>query len=114
MSNPVKPSVKLKLAGVEYKLHYDFEAIAEAEEILDRPLITGLRGRDIATPKVSLVRAMFFATAHATHPELTPEQAKSLVTKDTLVEVWPKVLEAWALSQPDPEENADENPTQDQ
>lgn len=113
MSNPVTPHVRLKLAGVEYRLVYDFDAIAEAEEIVDKPLITGLRGRDITTPKVSLVRAMFFATAHVAHPELTTEQVKSLITRDNLVEVWTKVLEAWTASQPDADEESDENPTPD-
>lgn len=106
--------VKLTLGGVEYTLTYDFDAIAEAEEILDRPLITGLRGRDITTPKVSLVRAMFFATAHATHPELTLEQAKALITRANLVEVWTRVLQAWTEAQPDAEEGDAENPTSDQ
>ena len=107
MNHPEKPSVKLKLAGTEYTLVYDFDAIAEAEEILDRPLITGLRGRDIATPTISLVRAMFFATAHATHPELTFEQVKALVTRKTLADIWVKVLEAWQLAQPDADEASD-------
>lgn len=114
MHHPEKPSVKLMLGGVSYSLVYDFEAIAEAEDILDKPLITGLRGRDITTPRVNLVRAMFFATAHATHPELTYEQAKALVTRDNLVEVWPKVLEAWTLAQPDAEESDEIRPTPDQ
>lgn len=112
MHHPEKPSAKLTLSGVEYKLVYDFEAIAEAEDILDKPLITGLRGRDITTPKVNLVRAMFFACAHAYHPELTYEQAKAFITRTNLVEIWPKVLEAWTLAQPDAEKS-NENPMQD-
>jgi hypothetical protein len=109
MNHPEKPSVKLKLDGVDYKLVYDFDAIAEAEEILDRPLITGLRGRDIATPTISLVRSMFFATAHATHPELTFEQVKALVTPKTIADIWVKVLEAWQRAQPDAADEAKES-----
>jgi hypothetical protein len=114
MSHPEKPSVKLKLAGVDYQLVYDFNSIADAEEIVDRPLITGLRSRDITTPTVGLVRAMFYATARTSHPELTYEHAKSLITKKTLPEVWGKVLEAWALAQAEPEKESDGNPPQDQ
>jgi hypothetical protein len=112
MHHPEKPHVKLTLAGVEYRLVYDFESIAEVEEVLDKPLITGIRPRDVRTPTVSLVRAMFYATAHATHPDLTFEQVKHLVTRDSLVAIWTHVLEAWALSQP--EQGDDENPTQGQ
>jgi hypothetical protein len=114
MSHPEKPSVKLKLSGVDYELVYDFNAIADAEEIVDRPLITGLRSRDISTPTVGLVRAMFFATARTSHPELTFEHAKSLITRKSLPEAWGKVLEAWALAQTEPEKESDENPTRGQ
>lgn len=104
MHHPEIPSVTLTLGDVEYQLVYDFEAIATAEEIVNRPLITGLRQRDIATPTVNLVRAMFFATASASHPDLTWQTAKALVTRHTLATIWPKVLEAWTQAQPDPEE----------
>lgn len=110
--HPAKPTVKLKLGGTEYALVYDFEAICEAEEILDRPLITGLRKRDITTPTVNLVRAMFYACAHSSQPALTYEQAKSLITRANLTEVWIKVLEAWTLGQPEPEEG-EANPPED-
>jgi len=112
MHHPEKPVVKLSLDGTDYKLCYDFEAIAEVEELLDKPLITGIREKDVRTPTVSLVRAMFFATAHAHHPALTFAQAKHLVTRDTLVAVWTKVLEAWTASQPEPEESEDPRPSQ--
>jgi hypothetical protein len=103
MSNPLLPSVTINLMGTNYVLRFDFEAIADAEEIVDRSLITGLRPKDITTPKVRLVQAMFFAAAHREQPSLTFDAAKQLVTRENLPDVWTKVLEAWTASNPEPE-----------
>lgn len=113
MSHPEKPTVKITLGGTKYELLFDFEAIAEAEEITDRSLIAGLYTSEAVRPKISFLRALFFACAHSLQPSMTYEQAKLLVTQKTFGDVWMKVLEAWRLSQPDPEEVA-ENPTQNQ
>ena len=94
---------------------FDLEAVAHAEELTDRPLLTGLRNRDINTPTVALVRAMLYACIQAKHPELSLELVKSFVTRKNLGEVWAAVLTAWTqgLAEPD-KDAADENPTQDQ
>lgn len=113
--NPIKPVVELPLQGVTYRLSYDFDAIAEAEDIVDRPLITGLRRKDIERPTINLVRAMFFAAARANHPELTYEQIKALVTRDNWGSIWGSVLKAWIAGSPEPEESAaPSDPTQGQ
>ncbi len=112
LSNALRPAVPVTIAGKTYPLRFDFEAIAEAEEIVNLPLITGLQARDITSPKVKLVRAMFFAAAHYDQPSLTFEDAKKLITRENLVDVWVKVLEAWTISNPEPEA-AQANPTPD-
>jgi hypothetical protein len=101
MSHPEKPTVKLKLAGVTYELLFDFESIAVAEEITNVALISGLYTSDAMRPKISFLRALFFASAIAKHPHLTYEQAKALVNLRTFGDVWMAVIEAWKLSQPD-------------
>ena len=60
MQNPTSPAVTLQIAGSSFDLVFDFEAIADAEEITGRPLLTGLRRRDIESPSINLVRAMLF------------------------------------------------------
>jgi hypothetical protein len=100
-------SVKVNIDENEYELVYSFDAIAEAEEILDRPLVTGLRRRDIATPTVNLVRAMLYACAKVKHPTLTHEKVCAMVTRHNLAGIWGKVLDAWTKAQPDPEQGAD-------
>jgi len=112
MHNPVKPTVKLTLVGTEYRLVFDFESIAEAEDITNVPLLSGLYTSDAVKPKINFLRAFFFACAHSEQPNLTFEQAKALVTQQTFGLVWMKVLEAWKLSQPEAEEAAnDADPT---
>jgi hypothetical protein len=103
MSNPLLPAVPVVVGGLNYTLRFDFESIAEAEDIVDRPLITGLRPQDIRTPKIRLVQAMFFAASHYDQPSLTFDDAKKLITRDTLPHIWPKVLEAWTASNAEPE-----------
>lgn len=103
MINPLLPAVPVVMGGLNYTLRFNFESIAEAEEIVDRSLITGLRPQDIRTPKIRLVQAMFFAAAHFDQPSLTFDDAKKLITRETLPEIWPKVLEAWTASNAEPE-----------
>jgi hypothetical protein len=110
-SNPVASVTKLELAGVTYSLIFDLEAVAVAEDLTGKPLLTGLRQIDINTPTISLVRNMLFACLHANHPEITLFGVKVLVTRANIWEVWTVVLNAWTagLAEPDPD-NA-ENPT---
>lgn len=109
MQNPTSQAVKLQIAGQTFELVFDFEAIADAEEITGRPLLTGLRRNDIESPSINLVRAMLFACIHARHSLTTFAQAKVLVTRKNLADVWGKVLEAWTegLAEPEPEAVAD-------
>jgi hypothetical protein len=122
VNNPVQPKTCLTIGAKTYQLLFDFEAVATAEELVDRPLLTGLRQRDISTPTISLVRAMLFACLYHPHvagvandviPPVTYSEAKALVNRKNLGEVWGKVLSAWTagLAEADPEEDAvDEDP----
>lgn len=117
MHNALQPHVVATIGGHNYRLVFDFEAVAEAEDILDRALITGLTQKDVYRPTVSLVRAMLFGVIHREHPNLTYEAVKALVTRENLLEVWAKVFEAWVKSNPEPEEaegDAEADPKQAQ
>jgi hypothetical protein len=94
--NPVAPSTELKLGEHTYSLRWDFEAIARAEDLTDKPLLTGLRPKDVKTPTISLVRAMLFACISANHPDVTYEHVSALVTRKTFSDIWLAVLNAWA------------------
>ena len=112
MHNPTMPAVELTIDGARYLLRFDFEAIATAEDIVGRSLLTGLRQQDIQAPSVSLVRAMLFACLLA-EQSITYAEAKALVTRKNLADVWGKVLEAWTAGMVEPDEKAEQaNPTE--
>jgi hypothetical protein len=117
MKNPIKPTTTLTHNGVTFELLFDFEATALAEDVSDRPLITGLKQRDFNQPSINLVRAMLFACIHANHPDVTFAQAKAMVDRKNLADVWRTVLVAWFafLAEPDPDKDAaDADPTKGQ
>lgn len=105
-SNPTQPTTPLSINGVAYKLLFDFEAIANAEDLIGRPLLMGLSKRDIDRPTISLVRAMLYTGLHTCQPDLTYAQAQSLVDRKNIAHVWGKILVAWAESIPDGDKDA--------
>ena len=114
MQNPTSPTVKLKIAGSSFDLVFDFEAIADAEEITGRALLTGLRRRDIEAPAINLVRAMLFGCIHKAQGLAKFEDVKKLVTRANLTEVWGKVLEAWTEGLAEPTEDVPGDPLESQ
>ncbi len=117
MNNPIQPAVEIELGGESHLLRFDLEAIAKAEDLTDRPLLTGLRNRDIAMPSINLVRAMLYACLlpdyvfDEDHPPLTYDMVKQWVTRKTIPDIWGKVLETWQEGMAEPEKA---DPTKDQ
>lgn len=97
-ANPTQPAVKLKIGDETFDLVFDFEAIAEAEEITGKSLLSGLDAQNAARPAINFVRALFFACAKPRRPGLTYEQAKVYVTRESFADVWKAVLEAWTAA----------------
>jgi len=105
--NTIQPKTPLVIAGKEYSLVYEFEAIAEAEEITGMALISGLTQKDVRTPKISLVRAMLFAGLHGRIPKITLAEASKLVNQHNWAQIWEKILEAWVECMKAPDEVED-------
>jgi len=117
MAHPLKKASEIVIGKSTYRLVFDFDAIAEAEEITGKSLIAGMADINIQRPKINEVRALLFASAKAEHPQLTYEYAKTLVSQKNFFDVWLKVLEAWSNASAEPdesEEGASENPMPDQ
>ena len=114
MKNPTAPSTTLVIGKTSYELLFDFESIALAEELTDRSLLTGIRSKDINAPSIRLVQAMLFGCLHVNHPEITFGDAKLLLNRKNLGEVWSKVLNAWSAGVSEPEAEGDGDPTKDQ
>jgi hypothetical protein len=107
-ANPTEETVRLELAGESYKLFFALEAIATAEDASGIPLITGLKERDVNSPRISLVRAMLWGCLLPHQPKITRQEAAAMVTQFNWSKIWDRVLEAWVAgmkplaAEPDP------------
>lgn len=88
----------LEFEGKKYAIQFDFEAIAEAEDLTDRPLLMGLTRRQVNQPTINFVRAMFYAGVHRHQPELQYSALAKLVTRENIGELWNDLLAAWVDS----------------
>lgn len=108
--NPTEQTKDLTIDGVIYTLFFSFDAVAQAEEATELPLILGLRHRDINAPRVSLVRAMLWACLLPHRPTMTLAEASALVNLRNLHEVWAVVLNAWVAGMKEQREAAGDPP----
>jgi hypothetical protein len=88
----VRPEHAIKVNDTEYKLSYDFDAIASAEDLYDMPLITGLSQKDIERPKVKLIRALLYGMIKTNHPETTVEDVSKMLNRHNVADVWIAIL----------------------
>lgn len=95
MANPLMPVVELTIGEQSYKLRFDFEAIAQAEDAAGIALLTGLSPKDVKTPRVNIVRGMLYASMLCEQPDVQYVQVKLMVTRENIAAIWGKVLEAW-------------------
>lgn len=109
MKNPLQPTTDLKIGKVTYELLFTLEDVARAEELTDKPLLTGLKQRDISTPKISLVQNMLYACILAKQPNMTFEEVKALITRKNFPEVWSVVLQCWTAGLAEPDEDEGES-----
>lgn len=98
MANPTAPATSITIKGIKYPLVFDFQAVADAEEITGRSLIMGLRQKDFEAPSIKIVQAMLYACLKKTNPTISFELAKTFVTMKTIGKIWSAVTEAWAAA----------------
>ncbi len=125
-SNPTKPATHLAIGGwhvseknglerkkgakLDLDLVFELESIADAEDATGMPLITGLRQKDVDSPRISLVRVLLWASARPLQPGFTLADAKRIVSQFNWTEVWSAVLEAWVEGMKKPADEDGENP----
>lgn len=86
-------NISLAISGETYFLNFDFNAIARLEEEHNINLLTGV---DFSSP--SKVRAMLWAACLKRHPDMSLEDAGSLITFESYAEVLPALLDAFNIS----------------
>jgi len=116
MLTPYAEPVKVKLGGKEYQLLYDYNSIAEAEQILNKTLLMEVIYDVQQKPKIDFVRDMFFALARPRHPELTTEQVKGLIhSVSTMTKAWLASMKALTEGAAERDEEPEpSDPQQDQ
>jgi hypothetical protein len=89
--DPTLPDVKLEVDGEVYQLSYDFNAIVRAEQATGINLLNNVLG-DIGAASL---RGLLWAALLKDHPELTLEQAGSLIRPSNIGEVRKAIVIAW-------------------
>lgn len=110
MNNAIDAATELKLDGRTYHLLFDFEAVAQAEDATDQPLLTGLGQREVNHPRINLVRGMLYAGLLRHHPDISFAAARRMVTADAVPEIWGTILIAWAKARAKSEDGESADP----
>jgi hypothetical protein len=107
--NPTQQTDSLVIDGETYVLFFDFEAIADAEELTGLPLISGLTKKDVNSPRISFVRALLYACIRPHQPKVTYEEAAAMVNQWNWSKIWERLLKVWVsgMKEPGPETEAD-------
>lgn len=108
-ADPTIKYVPLKLGDKEYKLCFDFDAIAIAEEKTGMALLAGVDWRHIG---VRRIQAMLYASALKAQPTCTLEEFKPHIKHSTILKIQIALADCWTESTaPKLEvETAEENP----
>ena len=117
-ADPTLDFTELKLGKKTYKLIYDFDAIARAEELTGLGLLAGIDWRNIGVRKV---RGMLYASMLFAHPEIAlDDQTVKATLKELTKQITPWTIgrienalhETWISSTAPKKENDEdaENP----
>lgn len=106
MPESVNPTIKfssLKIDGTEYKLVYDFDAIAKIERESECSLLDGLV--NLGSLSLLQLRGFLFGAMRPLQPDTKLSQVSKLIRPDTVREVLKRLAEAYRYSverKPDP------------
>ncbi len=108
--NPIIEFEEIELKGEKYSLAYSFLAIAKAERLVGRNLLSGFgqmmvsvsEFKDQAPWEISAsdLLGLFFAALLPAHPDMTLERAAALVDGESLNEIWQAIGRAYQKSMP--------------
>lgn len=93
---------ELTLGKKTYKLAYDFDAIAKAEEITGLQLLLGINWHKLTAAQL---RGLLYASLLKGQPEMKLADLNPLMRPKHLSEIAEAVVSAWVASNKDEEEN---------
>lgn len=115
MANPHKGPVEFEAGSDRYVLSYSFNALAEMEAALDRPLdeimamLLPSAGDQVKSPRLTDLRVMFWAGLLDHRPETTIEDAKRILSHMAPLDVGRLIGEAYARAMPQAETSGDDS-----
>ena len=86
-----------------YRLAYDFNAIAEAEQLAGCNLLQGMASVLLNTWTAAQLRGLFYAGLRKAHPDITIQEAGAMVRIDTMPAIHTALLKAYNSSLPEAE-----------
>lgn len=102
MANPHRGSVALQAGDQAYTLSFSVNAICELEAELDKPVAEIIAAiQDPRQLRLSTVRALVWAGLRDHHPDLTVQDAGTMITDAGIQNVVEKVGEAFRLAFPE-------------
>lgn len=100
--------VQVRLDGKDWLIVVSHNVLIECEELTGLNVLTG--EANMLRPSAKLVRALLFLCLQRAGAKYTLEQVGDLITPQNIVMVQEGLLNAWAASMPEPEEES-EGPT---
>ena len=104
VADPAVRFATLKIGEKEYKLAFDFNAIAEAERVCGVNLLAGGLTFN-PPPSANQFRGLFYAALSVADPEVTVEAAGRLITFQSLGPITRALMDAYGVSMPEPASN---------
>lgn len=95
--DPTLPNVPLVLNGTTWHLAFDFNSLATVGSLTGLNLLSKL---DLQNLNAGEYRALLYSTLLKNHPDLTLEQAGSLINLASLPAITVALVHAWTGSQP--------------
>lgn len=105
-ADPTARFTTLEIGGKTFKLCYDFEAIAKAEELTGMALLFGVDWSHIDARRM---RAMLCAAMLKAQPDTKPEQLTKFFTHQNVLKIQNAIIDAWLNSTPEAKDD-DEDP----
>jgi hypothetical protein len=113
---PADPTIEfasIQLRGKEWRLCFDFNAIAAAEQLTGCNLLQGIGGALVHTMTVVQFRALFYAALIKAHPDITLEAAGALITIANMGDIRDALLKSYGVSMPEKKPDNEDPPAAD-
>jgi len=104
-ADPTTGFVDLELDGKAFKLAFDFDAVAEAEDKAGVSLLIGVDWRNL---RVRQLRGLLYAAALKAQPDTKIEDLTKYIIPRYTTAIVNSLVEAWIAATPD--RDTDENP----